>query len=173
MCPHADLDIITGVQIAIDFSRALEADTRARVVVGINAGVALKAVIPEQDSLVDVAGDFELDLAVALARCRRFKLGNALFQIRAAVASEVGCGGWRKAGDNKRANGAGQWPQSFPGLPVAMTLHVNESPILYAIRSLDLSVIGGSQGANPFRRLFKISALLAVLRHNSLRPIGR
>ena len=40
---------------------------------------------------MDLTGDGQRHLAVALARRRGLELGNALFQVCAAVAAEIGC----------------------------------------------------------------------------------
>ena len=48
------------------------------------------AVIPEQDGFVDLAVKGDGDLLVALADRGRFELGNAVLEIGAAIAPEVG-----------------------------------------------------------------------------------
>ena len=61
--------------------------------VGADVDVALGAVIPKQDRLVHPPRNGQANFAVALARRRCLELGDALFEIRAAVSPEIGCGG--------------------------------------------------------------------------------
>ena len=74
-----------------DLGVALEAEAGAGVIVGVDASVRFHAVVVPKEGLVDVTRDFELDLAVALASGGGLKIGDALFQIRAAIAAQIGC----------------------------------------------------------------------------------
>src|SRR5262249_17535178 len=78
-----------GLPVILDLGLALEAEARTRVVVGDDVSVAFPAVVPEHDGFVDMARDFELDLAVTLAGRGRLELGNALLKVGAAVPSEI------------------------------------------------------------------------------------
>ena len=85
-----DLKPIARRPIATDFRRALEAEARGFVVVVDDVSVFLGAVIPEQDVFVDLPVKGDGDLLVALANGGRLELGDALLEIGAAIAPEVG-----------------------------------------------------------------------------------
>jgi hypothetical protein len=86
---NADLDQVAGLPALGDHSFTLEAEARPGVVVRDLIGVAFEAIVPEHNRFVDMARDLKAHLAVALAGRRRFKLGDALLEIGAAVAAQI------------------------------------------------------------------------------------
>ena len=81
--------------IAADLGRAFDAEARGFVVVVDGVGVLLDAIIPEQDGVILLAVKGHGDLVVALAHRSSLKLGNALLEIGAAIAPEIGGMGGR------------------------------------------------------------------------------
>ena len=87
--PNADLDRIAGRPVLIDLGFAGELEARLLQVVRADVHVALRAIVPEERGFVDPTRNRQADLAVALAGRGRLEIGDAFFQIRAAVSSEV------------------------------------------------------------------------------------
>ena len=87
---NADFEEEASLHVVGDLGVALEAEAGASVVVGVDTSVRFNSVVPPDERLVDLAGDFELNLAVALAGGGRLELGDALFEIAAAIAAQIG-----------------------------------------------------------------------------------
>ncbi len=88
--PHnTDFKRVTRRPIIHNFGLAGEPEAALLEPVCSDVDIALGAVIPEEHGLVHPARNSQRNLAVALASRRRFKLGNTLLKIRAAIAAQI------------------------------------------------------------------------------------
>ena len=67
-----------------------EPEARAAVVVGLDVDVRLVAIVPEHHRFIHLTRNGQRYAAIALASRRCFEFRNPLFEIGAAVATEIG-----------------------------------------------------------------------------------
>ena len=86
-----------------DFRLALKTDARLGEVVVDHVSIFFEAVVPGRNRLVDLTGDHQTYLAVALPRGCRFQFRDPLFQVGTAIAREIGCGSGSAANHRQSA----------------------------------------------------------------------
>ena len=106
---HQDLEAHRHARIDLGAAKQAEASRGIRVVEAV-VGPGHVGVIPPQNRPVDLTGDGQRHLTVALAGRGGFELGNPLFEVCTAVATKVcrPCGAGSQAEQyNLQARGAG------------------------------------------------------------------
>ena len=88
--PVFPLQPVAGFPVAGDLGLAFDAGAGRIIVVVDDVEVLLAAIVPPHPGVVDLAVNLHRDLLVALAHRGRLKIGNALLEIGAAIAAEIG-----------------------------------------------------------------------------------